>query len=67
MRTRWKADRHADGWAVYRSRRGRLEAFHLPAEPTPVIFDSQHAAVVWAKILNEVVKAGAARRRAELG
>ena len=49
----WKADRHPNGWAVYRRARSGLEVYRLRADPIPLTFDSKAAAVVWAEILNE--------------
>jgi len=48
----WKADRHPDGWAVYRKGRGAREIYRLRTEPRPMVFDTRAAAVVWAEILN---------------
>ena len=53
MRDVWLVQRHRLGWACYRSVGGKLEAYRLPGATKALTFPHQHAAAVWAKILNE--------------
>lgn len=64
MTSPWKVERHGDGWAIVRrAARGR-RPYVIPGDHTPLVFERQPAATIWAEILNEREAARAAARAA---